>query len=44
MPSTEILRVRNCIHITAILNLDLELLPKSVRTKTGQTGLYKYIT
>ena len=30
MPSTEILRVRNCIHVTVILHFHLELMSKSV--------------
>ena len=33
MPSTEILRVRNCIHTTVILYFNLELFSKSVSLK-----------
>ena len=33
MPSTEIFRVRNCIHITVILHFHLELMSKSVSLK-----------
>ena len=33
MPSTEILRIRNCIHITVILYFHLELMSKSVGLK-----------
>ena len=33
MPSAEILRVRNCIHITVILYFHLELLSKSLSLK-----------
>ena len=33
MPSTEILRVTNCIHITVILYFHLELLSKSASLK-----------
>ena len=33
MLTTEILRVRNCIHITVILNFHLELMPKFVSLK-----------
>lgn len=33
MPKTEILRVRNSIHITAILYFRLDLLSKSVNLK-----------
>ena len=33
MPSTEILRIRNCIHITVILYFHLELMSKSVSLK-----------
>ena len=33
MPSTEILRIRNCIHITAILYFHLKLMSKSVSLK-----------
>ena len=33
MPSTEILRVRNCFHITVILHFHLELMPKSISLK-----------
>ena len=44
MPSTEILRVRNCIHITVMLYFHLKSLFKNFRTKTGKTGLYNYST
>ena len=49
MPNTEIIRVRNCIQITVILHFHIQLTSKSailknVRTKTGKTGLYDYIT
>ena len=30
MPSTEILRIRNCIHVTVIPYFNLELMSKSV--------------
>ena len=33
MPGTEILRVRNCIHISAILYLYLQLMFKSLSLK-----------
>ena len=33
MPSTEILRVTNCIHITVILYFHFELLSKSASLK-----------
>ena len=33
MPSKEILRIRNCIHITVISYFHLELIPKSVSPK-----------
>ena len=33
MPRTEILPIRNCIHITAILHFHLELMSKSVSLK-----------
>ena len=33
MPSTEILRMRNCIHITVILYFHLELMFRSVSLK-----------
>ena len=32
MPNTEMLRVRNCIHITVMLYFHLELMSKSVTT------------
>ena len=43
MPSTEILRVRNCIHITVILYFHLELLSKSVSLKILRPKLEKMI-
>ena len=43
MPSTEILRVRNCIHITVILYFHLELLSKSVSLKILRLKLEKMI-
>ena len=33
MPSTEILQIRNCIHVTVILYFQLELMSKSVSLK-----------
>ena len=49
MPSKEILRDRNCIHLTVILHFYLESISESVRsknfrTKPGKPGLYNYIT
>ena len=49
MPRTEILQIKNCIHVTVILHFHLELMSKSVclknfRTKTGKSGPYDYIT
>ena len=49
MPSKEILRDRNCIHLTVILYFFLESISESVRsknfrTKPGKPGLYNYIT
>ena len=41
MPSTEILRIRNCIHITVILHFHLELISKSVSLKTEGLKLLK---
>ena len=43
MPSTKILRVRNCIHVTVILYFHLELMSK-FRTKIGKNGPYNYVT
>ena len=42
MPSTEILRIRNCIHITVILYLHLELISKSVSLKILRLKLVKF--
>ena len=49
MPNTEILRVRNCIHITVTLHFHIELMSRYVglkifMTKSGKTGLYDYMT
>ena len=45
MPITEILRIRNCIHITVILYFHLELMSKSVSLKIlGLVKLYCIIT
>ena len=49
MPSKEILRDRNCIHLTVILYFYLESISESIRsknfrTKPGKPGLYNYIT
>ena len=49
MPSKEIFRDRNCIHLTVILYFYLESISESVRsknfrTKPGKPGLYNYIT
>ena len=49
MPSKEILRDRNSIHLTVILYFYLESISESVRsknfrTKPGKPGLYNYIT
>ena len=41
MPDTEILRVRNCIHISAILYFYLELMSKSVSLKILELKLVK---
>ena len=41
MPSTEILRVRNCIHTTIILYFHLELLSRSVSLKNLGLKLVK---
>ena len=41
MPSTEVLRIRNCIHITVILYFHLELMSKSVSLKTLGLKLVK---
>ena len=43
MPSKEILRIRNCIHITVISYFHLQLVSRSVSRKTGKTGLYNSI-
>lgn len=48
MPSTGILQVRNCIHVTARLYFHLDLLSKLLfkkfRDKTGKTRLNNYMT
>ena len=41
MPSTEILRIRNCIHITVISYFHLELMSKSVSLKILARKLVK---
>ena len=41
MPSTEILGIRSCIHITVIFNFHLELMSKFVCLKT--IGLKKLV-
>ena len=41
MSSTEILRVRNCIHIAVILYLHLELMSKSVSLETLELKFVK---
>ena len=41
MPSTEILQIRNCIHITVILYFCLELISKSVSLKVVGLELIK---
>ena len=41
MPGTEILRVTNCIHISAILYFYLELMSKSVSLKILELKLVK---
>ena len=41
MPSTEILRVSNCIHITVIQYFHLELMSKSVSLKILRLKLIK---
>ena len=41
MPRTEILRVRNCTHISAILYFYLELMSKSVSLKILKLKLVK---
>ena len=41
MPNTEILRVRNCIHIIVILYIHLGLVSKSISLKTSGLKLVK---
>ena len=41
MPGTEILRVRNCIHISVILYFYIELMSKSVSLKILELKLVK---
>ena len=41
MPSTKILRVRNCIHLTVILYFHLKLMSKSVSLKVLGLKLVK---
>ena len=46
MTSTEIILVRNCIHMTVILYFHVELMSKSknFKTKTRKAGLYDNTT
>ena len=41
MPSTEIVRIRNCIHITVISYLPLEVMSKSVSLKVLRLKMVK---
>ena len=47
MPSTEIVQVRNCIHVTNIFSFRVNVQicwSQNFRTKAGEAGLYNYIT
>ena len=41
MPRTEILQIKNCIHVTVILHFHLELMSKSVCLKILGSKLVK---
>ena len=47
MPSTEIVQVRNCIHVANIFSFRVNVQicwSQNFRTKAGEVGLYNYIT